>query len=229
MKRTRLWQLVLVAGLGCCAMALFSSLDVWGQSGVRGGVAGAKITRLDLGYVKSPTLNVTMPAGKGMSGTDSWLQLYALFSTQGGQGRDVEGKSTWHDEVTVEWAVMIMPRANNRTGKPILMRRTIVYVDVDDSRREHCADIYLRPGFLKRYCGATQLGRRDLKTFVRIKMNGQTVDSLSSDPADKTRWWEQEPPRVDIQENELLSRDETPYAAIDYDRYEQVKRAKGGN
>ena len=229
MKRTRLWQLVLIASLGCCAVALLGSLDARGQVGGRGGTPAATITRLDLGYVKSPTLAVTMPAGKGMGGADSWLQMYALFSTQGGLGHDVDGKSTWHDEVTVEWAVMIMPRSNNRTGKPILLRRSITYVDVDDSRREHCADMYLRPGFLKRCCGSTQLGRRDLKTYVRIKMNGQTVASLSSDPTDKTRWWEQEPPRVDVQENELLTRDETPYAAVDYDRYEQVKRAKGGN
>ena len=229
MKRARQWQRVMLACLGCCALALLVAKDARGQAAVRGGGAAATITRVDPGYVKSPALGITMPAGKGMTNADSWLQMYALFSTQGGAGRDVEGRSTWHDEVTVEWIVMIMPRPSNRGAKPIMLRRSITYVDVDDSRREHCSDVYLRPGFLKRRCGSTQLGRHDLKTYVRIKIGGQTVASFNGDTADKTRWWEMEPPRVELLENELMIRDETPFANIDYDRYEQMKRAKGGN
>jgi hypothetical protein len=219
-------------GLSMCVcggiLVLLCLADVRGQGARRPAAGGssspvATISKLEPGYVASPSFGVQMPAGKGMAtGNGEWLQMYTLYATQGGQGIDVDGHSTWHDEVTVEWFVMVAPR---NAKKPILMHRSVTYVDVEDAKREHCSDVYIRPSFLKRYGGANRLGRRELKMYVRIKIGGQTVAIHSSDATDKTRWWESE--RVESRDSELLIRSETPFAAVDYDRYEQVKATKG--
>lgn len=216
------WMMAAGFALLSGAVLVFLHSDAQAQGAAKGAVS-ATITKVDSSPVRSPALSIT---GKGGEASNvNWLQLTAKYTTKNGQGRDVDNRSTWQDEVTVEWYVLLTPRG--RTGKaPILMHRTVTYMDVDDDKRDHFADLYIRPAFVRRYCGASFNGNpQELKMYVQIRIGGQTLAKYTSDPNERTRWWELEPPRVELRHEELLIRDETPFAAMDYDHYENIKKA----
>jgi len=150
---------------------------------------------------------------------DNWLACVLDYITMNGTGKDSEGKPGWQDEVTVEWSVLL----RRKDAKPILMHRSVTYVDLDDRRPNHYADVYVRPGFIKRYVGGIQ--KRDVLVCVQIKIAGRTEALWHERDTEykDLKWWDWEPPKVEVRDEELLTRDETPFAPLDYDFFEQVK------
>ncbi len=218
MKKITWTMAVVCAALTCGAFMLW-------QSEVRAQAASgpkAVITKVETQSIRSPQNGSVQGKGEGQS-TNQWIQSTALYSTSGGAGRGFDARSSWQDELTVEWFVLLDP--SPRKVKPILLRKTVTYVDVDDDKREHCADVYMRPSFIKRFCGKMFSATRDMKVYVRIKAGGQTLATETSDKATlASKWWEAEPPRVDLRDADLMTRDETPYAAMEYDKFEQIKK-----
>jgi hypothetical protein len=215
------WMMAAGSVLLCGTALVLWHSEAQAQGASRGPVS-ATITKVDSAPVRSPAQTVTSHAID--SSAPSWLQLTAKYTTKNGQGRDVDARSTWQEELTVEWYVLLTPRG--RQGKPILMHRTVTYMDLDDKKREHYADLYIRPAFIKRYCGASFNGNsQEMKMYVQIKVGGQTLHKYTSDTVETAKWWEWEPPRVELRHEELLTRDETPFAAMDYDYYEHIKKA----
>jgi hypothetical protein len=148
--------------------------------------------------------------------TETWMRFLLEYKTTGGTGRDFEGKTGWQDDVVVEWNILI----RRKDQKDILMRRKVTYVDVQDSRGTHYADLYLRPGFINR--NFKRVSRSDVDVYVQIRIGGRTEATYRTDRG-TARWWESEPPRVEIYDSELQTRDQTPFAPLDYDFYEQLK------
>lgn len=146
---------------------------------------------------------------------EEWLQFLAEYKTTNGSGKDAKGDKGWQDEVVVEWAVLI----RRKDDKDILLKRTVTYVDVEDKRGIHYADLYLRPAFFRRYCKG--VNPRDIHFRVQVKINGKTEDSYRSDK-EEFRWWDWETPKVISKDSELLTRAETPFAPLDYDTYEHM-------
>lgn len=182
------------------------------------GDAGAKIAKVECKKVKTPRYGEsTDPRANGKAQED-WWRMTAEYSTSGGRGVGYDGRTTFHDEVTFEWNVLI-PRRN---GKSILMKRTVSYMDVQDRSPDHYADLYLRPGFISRNLGSG-VRPADLLFYIQVKINGKTVYKYRND-REPNRWWESEPPRV-LVKDELMTRGETPFASLDYDFYEQMKPA----
>jgi len=141
-----------------------------------------------------------------------WLQIMAEYESEG-------GRDGWIDEITLEWHVLVQ---GTRT---FLMHKTITYLDVADGR--HHAVVYLRPQFIKRYGRNRRISKNDLQVFLVVRVNGVASDyAFHPDRRPKIKWWELKPPRVRIRD-ELLSRLDTPFAPLDYDFYEFIRRTSG--
>lgn len=148
--------------------------------------------------------------------TETWMRFLMEYKTERGSGRDFEGKSGWQDEVTIEWAVLI----RRKDDKDILMRRKVTYVDVQDSKGTHYADLYVRPGFINR--SFKRVAKSDVYVYAQIKIAGRTEATFRTD-RENFKWWDWEPPKVELRDSELLTRDQTPFAPLDFDFYEQLK------
>lgn len=150
--------------------------------------------------------------------TADWLVFLMEYQTQGGTGKGADGRPGWQDEVTVEWNVLI-PR---KEGKDLLLHKTVTYVDVEDKKTLHVADLYLRPAFFKRQMKGVRPS--EIKYYILVKVKGQTEAKYRFPERDTSKWWEWEPPKVQLVD-ELLTRDQTPFAPADYDFFEAIKPA----
>lgn len=185
------------------------------------GAETVKINKIECKKVKAPRYGETTDPRAGGKPQEDWWRITAEYSTAGGRGGSFDGRTSYHDEVTIDWSVLI-PRRN---AKEILLKRSVTYVDVQDRSSDHYADLYLRPGFIARYL-STSARTSDLIYRIQVKINGRTVTTYRSD-RDNDRWWESEPPRV-VVKDELMTRNETPFAPLDSDFYEQIKPAASG-
>ena len=148
--------------------------------------------------------------------TGDWLVFLMEYQTQGGTGKSADGKAGWQDEVTVEWNILI-PR---KEGKDLLLRKKVTYVDVEDKKTVHLSDLYLRPAFFKRQMKGVRPS--EIKYYVLVKINGQTEAKYRFPERDTSKWWEWEPPQVQIVDD-LQTRDQTPFAPVEYDFFEAIK------
>ena len=98
------------------------------------------------------------------------------------------------------------------------------------SGRRHNAVVYIRPNFLRRWYGADRLSDGDVWVHLEVYADGNRVASedfgRSRLPGEGNWWNARGDARIRFFENELLSRDETPFAPMDYDFYEHIKPAK---
>jgi len=139
----------------------------------------------------------------------SWLQIMVEYTAEG-------GRDGWIDEVSLEWHVLVQGR------RTLLLHKTVSYVDVESGK--HRAVVYIRPAIIRRYGKNRRISKRDVHVYVLARVNG-VGSSYATYPRERIRskWWEAKPPRVMLRPGELKSRDETPFAPLDYDYYEQLK------
>ncbi len=199
--------LVLIGGMGWMADCLAQE-----------GKSKVVIKQIVVDKRKTPSFNGAF-SFPGARVYQDWIQILCEYQTTNGQGRGADGKLGWHDDVTIEWSVLL----RRKDLKDILLHRSVTYVDVEDKRATHYADIYLRPGFVARY--AKDVTPRDIYVYAQIKVNGQTEARKRLDRNDDAKWFDWETPKVIVNNNEILTRDETPFAPLDYDLYEQIKKA----
>ncbi|MBT3376227.1 MAG: hypothetical protein HN742_31985 [Lentisphaerae bacterium] len=188
----------------CCAPAS-------GQAKKRGAL---RITDLDLQHKDSPEFQAM--SNPRATREYRWYQITVEYEARGGD-------RGWLDEVELEWSVILSPKSSS---KPFLLKRTVTYVDVETAKgATHHAVVYLRPAFIRRYYGTDRINKNDIGIYVRTKVNGESSDTYREAKSKDLRgtWWEAREPRVHIRENELMTRDETPFAPLDYDFYEHLK------
>jgi len=189
----------------CCAPPSF------GQTRKRGAI---RIADLDIEHKYSPEFQAM--SNPRATREYKWCQITIEYEARGG----LRG---WLDEVELEWSVIVTPKSSN---KPFLLKRTVSYIDVETAKgASHHAVIYIRPAFIRRYYGAERISKNDIGVYVRTKVNGEKSDTYNESKSKTLRgnWWEAREPRVYERDDELMTRDETPFAPLDYDFYEQLK------
>jgi hypothetical protein len=156
----------------------------------------ARIRNIKSSKVRTPEYSARSDSTKGTKGY-RWLEIAVEYETT----------PTWIDQLDFTYYVLMK---NEKDRQPLrLFRGAVAYVNVEKGRHE--AVMYIHPTTLKRY--------GDIEaTAVIMRFKGQTV-AMESDPSSKQRWWEQLQP-VD---GYILNRLESPFAMLDYDRYEAIK------
>lgn len=194
---------------GLLAAALLCAVVVTAQDD-RGRVRIGNV-KVDLKTVRTPIFQST--SNPQATSEYEWLQVYVEYETTG-------GRREWADEVTIEWSVLVRP---NNTAKPILLHQTATYVDVADGK--HHAVMYVRPGFIRRYCDTKSPNKSHFAAYVELSSEGKSLAREEySRTAQPKGWWTAKEPAVRLVEGELMAPEDTPFAALDYDFYEHPKR-----
>lgn len=169
--------------------------------------ARANVTDLELDFRFSPKYQDTTSSKAKRTGR--WLQLMLEYESSTREG--------WADTLTLSWFVIL----RRGSAKPILLSNAVQYVDVEDGR--HYAAMYIRPRFLKRYLGDDRVGKRDMRVYVELRINGDRVERFHyPEERPPAQWWELAEPKVVVKGNELLARNETPFFPLDFDFYEYI-------
>ena len=192
-------------------MVLGAVLLSWGGA-VFGQRLRVKLDKLHFNSRRTPLYQAT--SSSQATAKYNWMQIMLDYTAYG-------GRNGWIDEVTLEWHVLFQGR------RTLLFHKTVSYIDIESGK--HHAVVYLRPAIIRRYGRNKQINNRDLRVYVLARVNGAASGYLLY-PRERLRakWWETKPPRVMLRPGELRSRDETPFAPLDYDFYEQLKSRNTG-
>jgi hypothetical protein len=195
--------------MNACSRLLALALLLGGlQAGVQAAKPKIRISGLDRNWVRTPQFRDTSNT-KATAKTE-WLQFEVQYESSG-------GRDGWLDSVTIDWIVLMKPAG----GKPMLMKRRVVYKDVQEGT--HYAVTYLRPKFLLRYTGKKKPDKSSFAIYVAIRANGEKMDRKMDVRMRLPRdWYRRGEPDVRLVEGELLPRTKTPFAAMDYDFYEDI-------
>ncbi|MFW6414292.1 MAG: Amuc_1102 family pilus-like protein [Verrucomicrobiota bacterium] len=174
----------------------------------------ARINEIDVDDLRSPDYDADSYSGASPTSED-WGILVAEYEVRGGE-------DGWADDISLEWNVLFLDGRVSRT----VLSKTVTYLDVHEED-EHYAAVFIRPETIRRYFdeGGEPPSERDLVVNLQIKHGGRSLDDLTLNEQSglPERWWTLGSDQVNKVEHGLLSRDQTPFAPLDYDFYEFIK------
>ena len=128
---------------------------------------------------------------------------------------EVPRKSTknYVDRIVVKWYIAV----KNPDGKGIaLLEKDVSYVNIPVDEEVY-ASVYLSPSSIRRITGGERAGKSNIEAIAgEITYNGATVGKFNS--KGNQEWWK----AASVSRNEnipLLSKSETPFKFLWYDRY----------
>ncbi|MCK5801824.1 MAG: hypothetical protein KAI66_03280 [Lentisphaeria bacterium] len=162
---------------------------------------------------------VSTPEYNGASRQSSkgrWTRIEIEFETVG-------GSKGWISELEFEWNVLIADG-----GRFMRIKKTFSHLDVE-SGESHKAVVYIRPSFIKRWYNRKKISKGDIAVHVELKVGGERIGSYNQSKIRglPKNWWEKsDKGNLKTFEDALLSREETPFQPLDYDRYGHIKPDK---
>ncbi|MGA0845306.1 MAG: Amuc_1102 family pilus-like protein [Luteolibacter sp.] len=130
-----------------------------------------------------------------------------------------EPKSKTCDRITVKWYVAV--KNPERSGTMLLLTRDIDYVNIPLDEDVYCS-VYLSPASLKRLTGSDRAGKSSVEAVAyEILINGVKVADDTSNF--RSGWWNAASDKISRTDVvPLLSKLETPFAHMWWDRYAEV-------
>jgi len=148
-----------------------------------------------------------------------WLEVETKFKVE----MSPEPKSKTAEEVVVKWYVAV--KNPEKSGTMFKLSKTVTHINVPLNEDVY-SSIYLSPASVTRLTGSPRGGKNAVE-FVgyEIIVNGEVKASdTNKGPA---KWWTLSSEKISANESvPLLSKDETPFAAMWWDRYADVKKEK---
>lgn len=195
--------------LSITAFAVISSLSIGNALGQAAKATAGKPSFDDLA---SPQFSGGKQ--KGFKPKD-WLEIETKVSVQ----MSPEPKSKTCDRMTVKWYVAI--KDPEKSGSMLLLSRDIEHVNVPLNEDVFCS-VYLSPASIKRLTGSDRAGKGAVEAVgYEILINGEKVaeDSTRFKPG----WWNAPSDKISRSDAvPLLSKSETPFAHMWWDRYAEV-------
>jgi hypothetical protein len=150
-----------------------------------------------------------------------WLEMEAKIKI------DVrpEPPSGMADRLTVKWYVAI--KNPERRGEFLLLTREVNHVNVPIGEDVYTS-VYLSPSSIRRITGNFRGGKGSVE-FVgyEVVYNGEVVGHATNKGQDQ--WWNIPSERISASDTvPLLTKPETPFAAMWWDRYAEVAVERGG-
>lgn len=191
------------------AFAVISSLSIGNALGQAAKVTAAKPEFDDL-----PSPQFSGGKQKGFKPKD-WLEI----ETKVNVAMSPEPKSKTCDRMTVKWYVAI--KDPEKSGSMLLLSRDIEHVNVPLNEDVFCS-VYLSPASIKRLTGSDRAGKGAVEAVgYEILINGEKVaeDSTRFKPG----WWNAPSDKISRSDAvPLLSKSETPFSNMWWDRYAEV-------
>lgn len=148
-----------------------------------------------------------------------WLEVETKIKIQ----LDPEPKSKTAEEILVKWYVAV--KNPEKSGTYLLLTKSITHINVP-LEEEIYSSVYLSPASIMRLTGSPKGGKNAVE-FVgfEVLVNGEIKASdTNKGPKD---WWKTASPKISASDSvPLLSKNETPFAVMWWDRYAEVKQEK---
>jgi hypothetical protein len=130
-----------------------------------------------------------------------------------------EPKSKTCERMTVKWYVAV--KNPERPGTMLLLTRDVEHVNVPIEEDVYCS-VYLSPAAIKSLTGVDRAGKGSVEAVgVEIIINGVKVAEETT--KFKTGWWNAASDKISRSNAvPLLSKSETPFAHMWWDRYAEV-------
>jgi len=148
-----------------------------------------------------------------------WLEVETKFKVE----MSPEPKSKTAEEVVVKWYVAV--KNPEKSGYFFLLSKTVTHINVPLNEDVY-SSIYLSPASVTRLTGSPRNGKNAVE-FVgyEILVNGEVKASDTNKGS--AGWWKSSSEKLSATDSvPLLSKDETPFAAMWWDRYADVKKEK---
>jgi hypothetical protein len=159
-----------------------------------------KIKSVSPAVINSPEVQFTFGPQHPQGKAGQWLEVEV----------DFQSTVPWTDELTVKYYIMIGGQC--LTGD-------VTHIDVPRAQDLYSV-MYVSPRTLARVVNGKQLTPGDIQDVgVQLVIKGQVVDTKSFKAPGQTQWWQS----VQQVSGKVLNKNQTPFAALIWDRYEQIK------
>lgn len=148
-----------------------------------------------------------------------WLEVETKINV----AMSPEPKSKTCDRLTMKWYVLV--KNPERSGTMLLFTRDVEHVNVPLDEDVYCS-VYLSPASLKRLTGSDRGGKNAVEAVgYEILINGVKVAEDTT--KFKVGWWTSGSDKISRSDAvPLLSKNETPFANMWWDRYAEVLDAR---
>jgi hypothetical protein len=192
---------VAIAALLLLALPSFAQYGGYQQGYGGGGGAQYAIKTIAPSVILSPEISFTFGPQHPQGQAQQWLEVEV----------DFESTVPWTDELTLKYYILFANKC--LTGQ-------VTHIDVPAGRDLYSV-MYVSPKTLARLLNGAQLSPNAIQDVgVQIVKDGQVLTTKSYKPGDgQTQWWQNFPQINGV----VLNKDQTPFAPLIWDRYEQVK------
>ncbi len=145
----------------------------------------------------------------------NWLEMETKIRV----AMSPEPASKTSDRLTIKWYVAI--ENPERRGHLLLLTRDVEHVNIPLGEDVYCS-IYLSPASIKRITGSDRASKRSIEAVgFEILVNGVKVAEDTS--KFRVGWWSAASDKISRSDAvPLLSKNETPFSSMWWDRYAEV-------
>ena len=162
------------------------------------GPGAIKLGKVQPAVVKTPEFNLTSGPQKRSKPAD-WLEIEVEYETK---PDDIE-------ELTFKFTVLLEKK---------LLDGEVTYINIAKGR-EHYAVVYVSPKAIEKLTGGKPLTAGSIdNVWVEVSKSGQVLGKESFKPTAI--------PGIPHVSGLVLRKDQTPFAPLFYDRYEEIKAAR---
>jgi hypothetical protein len=201
---------LLRASLSAISFAVITSFTIGNACGQAAKVTAEKPAFDD---IQSPEFSGGKQ--KGFKPKD-WLEIETRIKVQ----LSPEPKSKTCDRLTLKWYVAV--KNPEKAGTMLLLTKDIEHVNIPLDEEIHCS-VYLSPASIKRLTGMDRAGKNSVEAVgFEILVNGVKVaeDTTKFKPG----WWNAGSEKISRSDAvPLLSKIETPFSNMWWDRYAEVR------
>jgi len=181
------------------AVAASLTLSFSGRAQAPVGPGSVKLGKVAVEVVKTPEFSLTSGPSKRTGRSQNWLEIEV----------DYETKAEDIDELTFKFSAIIEKQ---------LVNGEVTYANISKGR-EHFAVMYITPkGLDKLTKGKALTGASVENVFVEVSRQGQVLDRGSFKPGNL--------PNMPQMAGFLFNKNQTPFAPLFYDRYEEIKTTR---
>jgi len=167
--------------------------------------------------IQSPEFMTAGGKQKRFKGKE-WLEIEIKLNLPGGGGSRAKGKVI--EKLTVKWYVAV--KNPDKTGTTLLLTKEVEHINIATDEDIYCS-VYLSPVSIKRLTGFDRAGKNAVEAVgYEVLINGEKVGAGTS--KFQVGWWDKLSDKIARSETvPLLTKNETPFQAMWWDRYAEVK------
>jgi hypothetical protein len=158
------------------------------------------IKKVSPAVINSPEIQFTFGPQHPQGQAGQWLEVEVQF----------ESRVDWTDELTVKYYILLDDQC--LTGD-------VTHIDIPKGRDLYSV-MYVSPRTIARILNGKQLSSMDIQDVgVQLVIKGQVLATKSFKAQGDQQWWQS----LQQISGEVLNKNQTPFAPLIWDRYEQIK------